>query len=420
MSTHTNVIIIGAGLGGLLAANKLVDHGSSVRILEASAESGGRARSLDAAGASINLGAHALYMGGPLWNMLRELDAVPDGLDPVKRRGARGAGRYRKQTHLIPTTPMQILTSSMLSWRGKRDIARFFAGAMSSKSHPDTWSAKDWLDDCNLADDARAMAEGFVRLSTYSADLDIFRANVAKKMLHRAVRHGVLYLHGGWGAMIAMLEHRALEGGATLLHETRAQKLDQREDGAFAIDTARGRYTSDAVILATPPRVAARLLERDIDAWDLTPARAACLDLVMRGPLDCPDYIQGFDEPTYFAVHSRTARLTSTPEHEILHVARYVRRDERPDRALLEATLDEVLAGWREREAFSRYGASPVVYGIPTVGDTRPARQQRPGVHLVGDWLRGDEHLSDGVADSTNEAVEAILGMMTSTGRAAG
>ena len=222
-------------------------------------------------------------------------------------------------------------------------------------------------------------------------------------------------ISGEWTGTMNLTEpHAGSDVGAL---STKAERL---EDGTFAIETPRGRFTSDFVILATPPRVAARLLEEEAEDWNLVAARAACLDLVMRGPLDVPDFVQGFDEPTYFAVHSRTARLTREQSHEIVHVARYIRRDEKPERSQVEATMDGLLEGWREREVFARYGASPVVHGIPVVGAERPSRRPWPNVFLVGDWLRGDEHLSDGVADSANEATEEILSRITSPARAAG
>ena len=414
MQNHTDVLIVGAGLGGLLAAATLIAErdtsNPSVRIIEASAKSGGRARTKKVEGSDLNLGAHALYKGGPLWDLLSRIGVTPDGRDPTKMRGAQPSGFYRGEVHPLPVSPMHMLTTPLLDWRGRKDIVRFFANVMSTKAMPDTLSVRSWLEEMNLSTDALAMAEGLSRLGSYSAQFDMLRANTARKMLARATRHGVLYLHHGWGALIDALETRVVSDGADILHETRARQLTRHEDGTFSVETSGDTYHSDAVILATPPRVAARLLGEDVKRWELTEARAAHLDLVLEGPLDhLPISIQGFDTPTYFAIHSRTANLTRQRGHEVVHLARYIQREEKPSRELLEADLERVIPDWRSRLVHARYGASPVVHGLPVAGKRRPERQQRENLHLVGDWVAGNEHLGDNVAESAREAARAIL-----------
>ena len=285
MQNHTDVLIVGAGLGGLLAAATLIAErdtsNPSVRIIEASAKSGGRARTKKVEGSDLNLGAHALYKGGPLWDLLSRIGVTPDGRDPTKMRGAQPSGFYRGEVHPLPVSPMHMLTTPLLDWRGRKDIVRFFANVMSTKAMPDTLSVRSWLEEMNLSTDALAMAEGLSRLGSYSAQFDMLRANTARKMLARATRHGVLYLHHGWGALIDALETRVVSDGADILHETRARQLTRHEDGTFSVETSGDTYHSDAVILATPPRVAARLLGEDVKRWELTEARAAHLDLVL-------------------------------------------------------------------------------------------------------------------------------------------
>lgn len=57
-------VIIGSGIAGLTAANVLADAGANVTMLEQAHEPGGRARTRQERGYSLNLGPHALYLGG--------------------------------------------------------------------------------------------------------------------------------------------------------------------------------------------------------------------------------------------------------------------------------------------------------------------------------------------------------------------
>src|SRR5450755_103806 len=76
---HT-ITIIGAGVAGLTAAITCAEQGAEVRLLEAHETLGGRARSTDGS-YKANLGPHATYRGGTLWNWLHQRDLMP----PVAR-----------------------------------------------------------------------------------------------------------------------------------------------------------------------------------------------------------------------------------------------------------------------------------------------------------------------------------------------
>ena len=61
MSLKTRVLIIGGGLAGLIAANRAVDDGAAVTILEGGKSPGGRALTQLKDDFYFNLGPHALY-----------------------------------------------------------------------------------------------------------------------------------------------------------------------------------------------------------------------------------------------------------------------------------------------------------------------------------------------------------------------
>ena len=63
------IMVVGGGLSGLVAAIECAEAGQRVRLFEASRELGGRARTLDGP-FRANLGAHVIYADGCSWAWL--------------------------------------------------------------------------------------------------------------------------------------------------------------------------------------------------------------------------------------------------------------------------------------------------------------------------------------------------------------
>jgi len=78
MSEHTNVLVIGAGMGGLCAAARLAKAGQRPLLVERSDRVGGRASSFEKDGYVINTGAVAIEHGGAMEETFREVGAPFD------------------------------------------------------------------------------------------------------------------------------------------------------------------------------------------------------------------------------------------------------------------------------------------------------------------------------------------------------
>ena len=82
MSQKWDVVIVGGGLAGYVAANYLVKHDLSILLLEKGSTVGGRARTNKKNGQYLNLGPHAFYKRGKAKSILEELGIQLHGKSP--------------------------------------------------------------------------------------------------------------------------------------------------------------------------------------------------------------------------------------------------------------------------------------------------------------------------------------------------
>src|SRR4051812_33491623 len=82
VEASVDVVVVGGGLAGLIAAASVARAGRSVVVLEQSKSWGGRAATQLRSGVHFNLGAHALYGHGHAKRLLDALNIQVSGRFP--------------------------------------------------------------------------------------------------------------------------------------------------------------------------------------------------------------------------------------------------------------------------------------------------------------------------------------------------
>lgn len=422
---ESTAIVVGGGLAGLTAATYLARSGFSVDVLERSAEPGGRARTQNRAGALLNQGPHALYLGGPSVRILSELGVRWSGGDPA--RG--GALRLEREgtLHRLPRGFVSSLRSTLFGVRDILDAGRVAAAVVAAKpaDHRErTWT--EWLDARVSRARVRDYFNTLARIGTYGGESEGMSAEVALMQLQAALA-GVRYVDGGWQALVDGLRDLAASAGVRLHCGEAVSGLAPRA-GRWVVTTRRGERRADRVVLAVDPATAQALLpDGTLDVAPLRPVRASCLDLVL-DDLPVPDRSGVFsvEEPLYFVAHSRVARL-APPDAVLVHAAEYAGTgdvDAQRARARIEAFVDRIQPGWRAVVRDARFAPTFVVHHAlvtPELGGLAgrpgPAVVGAPGVFLAGDWVGDRGWLLDAGLSSARRAAELAVGATRPTGR---
>jgi glycine/D-amino acid oxidase-like deaminating enzyme len=327
-------VIVGAGLAGLTAANALADTGAKVTVVEQSHEPGGRARTRQVGGYSLNLGPHALYQGGAAARALSKWNIPFSGGNPGGKEVEKRSVLVRGDEILpAPQDLRTLLSTNIFCVREKLELACLL-GSLTIGRAARNETVSQWMNRKVHLERVREYAEMLIRVSNYSVDFCHLSARAALRQVSLALRKGILYLDGGWQTLVDGLVGRARSLGVEFVYGKRLTRLDE--------------FRAEGMVLAVAPEVV-----EQITGIRLPTRRAsyvACLDICLSTwDVGAPTVAFALDRPLYYSVHSAVARLASEGG-AVIHIAKYLRDEERDHVALrseLEEYADQLMPRWR-------------------------------------------------------------------------
>lgn len=263
-----NVIVIGAGLAGLVTADELVRAGHQVTIVEARDRVGGRTLSQDLGGQAIDLGGQ--WMGDKHHRLRALATELGVASFPQYAKGTkvlmRGAERTTFEGFLPKIGMLPLLELGVSLARLERMARRVdLEDPLLTKRgrELDAQSVADWLERRVRSKRARAMLEVATQM--------IFAAEPRELSLLYFLRYArssegvqrLAEIEGGAQerrftlgaqAICQRLADRVRERGATLQLSSPTRAIAQDATGV-TVDGRRG----DAVVVAIPPHLAAKL-----------------------------------------------------------------------------------------------------------------------------------------------------------------
>ena len=265
-----DVVVVGAGAAGIATAHYLRDSGLDVVVVEESGEVGGRTRSVQVGGLSVNAGAMFVYRGTRAEDLAAELGIETEPFEP-STYGIHLDGRT-----VVDTDNERLVRRLPLDDEAKEQLSRFLAEALAEYRRytrdggmvPEAaelagLSVQDKLDGrhpdvqriVRTAVWGGAVAQASQLSATYG--LRYFASYPAHE------KHNRLFPPNGMQELVRRMAGR-LGAGAVRLG-VRVTAVDPRGDGTVGVHTAEGVVPARRVVLTVPapqvPEVVADLPE---------------------------------------------------------------------------------------------------------------------------------------------------------------
>lgn len=420
MESKWDVIIVGGGLAGYVAANYLAKAGMSILIIEKDKKVGGRARTDKINQDFFNLGPHALYTKGNAVPILQELGIELHGKSPK----LNGLLIDNKQEYTAPFTPLGVFTTSFLSWKGRIEWLNILLNIKSMKIEKlSEQTFQQWVQRISDSKNVQELLLILARLSTYCHAPEKVSARVIVSHL-KLVMKGVLYIDRGWQSIIDQLHNKAIISGVQIKTGKMVNEIKMVENNFGLSLSTEEELTCKYVLCTTGPRELTKMLGENITQTqldfftELLPVKGATLDVALT-QLPKPDRLFAMEitDPFYYSVHSNAAILSENENTMVLHVFKYLHPDDNIDgkelKKELEHFLEKIQPGWQKHKISSRFLPTITVnQRLPQIGDEQKLQRSKleiSGLYLAGDWVSSHSILSEGAVSSAKQAAEEII-----------
>ncbi|MEH7331694.1 NAD(P)/FAD-dependent oxidoreductase [Neobacillus drentensis] len=421
MTQKWDIVIVGGGIAGYVAANYLAKTNLSILILEKGKNVGGRARTNRINQQYLNQGPHALYKKGKAKSILEELKINLNGKSPK----TGGILIENNIEYAAPFSPLELFTTNLLNGKERLEWVSVLLKLMSAdpeKLAEQTF--QQWVQQTARSKMVESLLYTLGRLATYCHAPEMVSAKVMVSNMKNAMG-GVLYLDSGWQTIIDQLHNKAILAGVQVQSHTRVKQISPAPQGQFKLvlsnnEEILGKY----VICTSSPQELHELLVEKLNLdqnhfyAQITPIRGATLDVALTQlPNPKQLFALGITDPLYYSVHSNYARLSDDNKSAVLHVFKYLHPDDQIDgtsiKDELEQFLDKLQPGWQQYVISSRFIPNITVnHRLPQIGDESKLQRSKtaiPGLYIAGDWASPDSILADGAVRSGKQAAEEII-----------
>lgn len=421
MTQKWDVVIVGGGLAGFVAANYLAKTNLSVLILERGKKVGGRAKTDRLHQQYFNLGPHALYKRGKAKTILEDLDVLLNGKSPK----LGGILVKKDMEYAAPFTPLGLFTTKFLNWKERFEWVRVLMKVISNNTEKlSQQTFEQWVQQTTSSEKVQSLLYILGRLATYCHAPEKASAKMIVSHL-KAVMSGVLYLDNGWQTIIDQLHNKAVIAGVQVHTHKAVRQIEPIEHDHFKLILSNDEEIFGKYVLCTiGPHELSQMLGgkatlTQIDAFSkMTPVKGATMDVALTQlPKPKQLFAMGITNPLYFSVHSNYARLSEDSKSTVLHVFKYYKPDEQMNGTTvkneLEQFLEKMQPGWKNYVITSRFIPQITVnQRLPQVGDEQMLSRLKteiPGLYLAGDWASLDSILSEGAVSSGKQVAEEII-----------
>lgn len=247
-----DVVVIGAGLGGLLSAAQFLRRGQRVAIVERLAHPGGRFTAKTFQGAQVSTGAvHMLPFGtnGELAAMLRALGVPHHIHDSEVFASFHARGRQ-----YVCRSVLQL--AGVLGPRQFAEYVRLGGAMLLRQPRPEerTQTYREWLDRRISRAASPELYAYFERVCHFALSVgldDVLYPEIVEttKNMFRYGAPGIV--DGGCAALTGELEQRVISGGADLRLQHDVVAIEQI-DGAVSGVRVRAKATGEEAVLCAP------------------------------------------------------------------------------------------------------------------------------------------------------------------------